>query len=123
MAWSRDVCFVIACLMLGACHQMSVSSEAKAAPAIAGQLSGRSVISLFDGRAELYLAYAEGAKREIVMRQFFEKRPDLGEIAFMKDVPWEEPLPTDAELFVPTSGLGRNVLKAFWLGWRRRRTL
>src|SRR5579863_7636170 len=45
---------------------------------------------LSDGRfTELYVALIDGPNHELTTQQFFERRPDLGEVEFLKRVDWE----------------------------------
>jgi hypothetical protein len=75
---------------------------------------------LSDGKfTELYVALIDGQHHEMTTQQFFEKRPDLGEVEFLKRVNWEVPVaPPDALPFIATSGRLQADLDAFWVGWR-----
>ncbi len=105
-----------ACVAFGGVCKMSSPPQGKASTS---PLHHRSVTALFPGHSEFYVGYVDASRNELSLREFYENRPDLGEIRFLKEVGWEEPLPKDAELFLPTSGLGRDVLQAFWLGWKQ----
>jgi hypothetical protein len=75
---------------------------------------------LSDGRfTELYVALIDGPNHELTTQQFFERRPDLGEVEFLKRVDWEVRVaPRDALPFIATSGRLQGDLDAFWVGWR-----
>jgi len=75
--------------------------------------------SFYDGRfVELFVAHAAGSKGLLRSTEFYEHRPDLGEVRELKSVDWDVVVPDRAALFVPSSGQLRNQLKAFWLAWQ-----
>jgi hypothetical protein len=80
---------------------------------------------LSDGKfTELYVALIDGQHHEMITQQFFEPRPDLGEVEFLKRVNWEVPVPAaGAAPFIATSGRLQGDLDAFWVGWREGNTV
>jgi hypothetical protein len=80
--------------------------------------SREAVSVLSDGKfTEMYVAVADGHNREVTSQEFFERRPDLGEVEFLKRVNWEVSMPPGGEPFIATSGRLQGDLNAFWLGW------
>lgn len=69
-------------------------------------------------RAEVFVVTAEGGSRELITIQFFEKRPDLGEIERLKQANWTVKVPEGQALFIATAGQRRDALKTSWVGWR-----
>lgn len=83
------------------------------------QVKADAVTTFFDGTyTEFFVASTTPDVRELVTTEFYERRPDLGEIERLKQVNWEVVVPEDTDLFVATSGLRRNYVNAFWVGWR-----
>lgn len=68
--------------------------------------------------SEMYVAAVDARTREMTSYQFYETRPDLGEVDLLKRVEWDVPVPPGAQLFIATAGQPQGLLNAFWLGWR-----
>lgn len=81
--------------------------------------SPEAIATYSDGElTEFFIATVEPKKQGLITVEFFERRPDLGEIDRLKQVPWDVPVPEDVTLFVAGSGLLRDDLGTMWTGWR-----
>lgn len=69
-------------------------------------------------RAEVFVVTVDGKSRELSTVQFFEKRPDLGEIEVLKKANWKVKVPENQTLFMATAGQRRDALKTSWVGWK-----
>jgi len=88
------------------------------------QIEAEAVTTFFDGTfTEFFVVDAPPGTRELATIEFYEKRPDLGEIERLKQVDWKVVVPEKADLFVATSGLRRNYVNAFWVGWHEEDSL
>lgn len=77
------------------------------------------IVTFDDGEfTEFYAVAVNPQSRELVSFQFFESRPDLGEIKLLKKVEWDTKVPEDAHPFVAASGILRDKLNTFWTGWK-----
>lgn len=81
--------------------------------------SSEALTTFYDGEfTEFFGAAARSESRELILVEFYERRPDLGEIEELKQINWNVRVPEQASVFVATSGLLRDSLGVFWLGWR-----
>ena len=81
--------------------------------------SSHAITAFYDGEfVEFFVVRTDPKNSDFMSVQFFESRPDLGEIKRLKQVAWGIPVPKDAALFVATSGRLRDDLGTFWAGWR-----
>lgn len=81
-------------------------------------LKDSQMATLFDGNFTEFFVLTRDAKEEITTTEFYERRPDLGEIDHLKDVGWQETVFRGAELHLPVSGLLADWLKTFWITWK-----
>lgn len=83
-------------------------------------IEAEAATTFFDGTyAEFFVVTTRPDARRLVTTEFYERRPDLGEIEQLKQVDWGIVVPEKADLFVATSGLRRNYVNAFWVGWQQ----
>jgi hypothetical protein len=93
-------------------------------PAVDQAIVSEAITTFFDGKfTDFFAVTSEPTSHELVTIEFYEKRPDLGDIRFLKQVSWNVVVPPDGQLFVATSGLLRDHLNTFWVGWRTPDTL
>jgi hypothetical protein len=93
-------------------------------PAVTTVIASEALTTFYDGMyTEFFVASIDPHSRELTTTEFYEKRPDLGDIQILKRVNWDVAVPPGGQLFVATSGLLRNNVNAFWVGWRTSDTL
>jgi len=80
-------------------------------------LDRNQVTTLFDGMFTEFFAAESGANGELASVQFFEKRPDLGEIKAGAPASWELRAPRTSALRIATSGLLIGRLDNLWISW------
>ena len=83
------------------------------------QLSYKNVATYSDGAfVEIFIANRKPSNGHLETIEFYEDRPDLGEIKKLKTVPWDVMMPENAELIIAAAGKPRNQLNSFWAAWR-----
>jgi hypothetical protein len=88
-------------------------------PAVDQAIVAEAITTFFDGKfTDFFAVVVDPSSRELISMEFYEKRPDLGEIQFLKQVGWDIVVPPEAQPFAATSGLLRDQVNAFWAGWR-----
>ncbi len=81
-------------------------------------INNEAVTSFYNGETtEFYLASLKPPDNILRTTEFFERRPDLGEIQFLKNISWDIKVSPEAKLFIGKSGLSKDQLKTFWTGW------
>jgi hypothetical protein len=80
-------------------------------------LDRNQVTTLFDGKFTEFFGATLSASDELTSVQFYEKRPDLGEVTLLQSVGWEMHAPHGAQLRLGASGIRLDPLDNLWISW------